>query len=738
MACRKLVGPLVLALLVSDLFVGAAIANGEGDPQTSIIHIIDNSGIVSEVTIADLDGKVLMGIDDLARYSRCQVTADGDSYSLKHAGGLVTLNVNAVTGEVTDNNAGGTQSIVVALVNGTLFVDAYPILAYFGARYAVDQTHGLLGIIMPRVTFWEALDDWAQNSGTLTNAIQAPSGKTLGIIDNSEASAFLDQLLMMAYKLTLQPSDAMYSAMEQDVGQYSLVQSSRQSGMASANGALELLSAVISTGADAMKVKELIDLSPLSSLFVTSFVGLSKTSDLESAVQAFDTASQASASYAEAVGSIGDALDATLLGVDTIITSTQRFNIDQDVKLAFANTFSSSTVSMSGVSNIDGRYLEAARSVTGSIFSQQDVTMATALDKSIDFVAGKVLDEGITKIVGGGLPAISVELGLDLAKLVAISPVGRYTPFAVPYKAEAELKCIYSAAYYQIAKSILLGLSNRAESEGWKNSTTDQAVHDSYITMLRFMLLNYQSCIEYMSYGNYGSESDYYQQVSEEVAKYIDDAESSTLTTLSSLSDTTANDVEFSNQVLNMPEYSASQTVGGAYSIDGQAYRVFDIGITGWDNAEAYCESVDSHLAVISSQSQNDELYQYVQGCGFQSAYFGLTNTSGSWAWVTGQPVDYLNWHSGEPNNEGGVENYGMFYWKYSDGTWNDGDFGNQTVGGGTAFICQWDDNPESGSGSADQNNGRQCPFEEPLTPAQLVYAGASCAWGYSQYCDCV
>ncbi|WRK53233.1 hypothetical protein SD457_24625 [Coprobacillaceae bacterium CR2/5/TPMF4] len=33
-----------------------------------------------------------------------------------------------------------------------------------------------------------------------------------------------------------------------------------------------------------------------------------------------------------------------------------------------------------------------------------------------------------------------------------------------------------------------------------------------------------------------------------------------------------------------------------------------------------------------------------------------------------------------------------MFYYKYSDGTWNDGDFGHQTVNSNAAFICEWGD----------------------------------------------
>ena len=33
-----------------------------------------------------------------------------------------------------------------------------------------------------------------------------------------------------------------------------------------------------------------------------------------------------------------------------------------------------------------------------------------------------------------------------------------------------------------------------------------------------------------------------------------------------------------------------------------------------------------------------------------------------------------------------------MFYYKYTDGTWNDGDFGRYTANSGKAFICEWDE----------------------------------------------
>lgn len=123
-------------------------------------------------------------------------------------------------------------------------------------------------------------------------------------------------------------------------------------------------------------------------------------------------------------------------------------------------------------------------------------------------------------------------------------------------------------------------------------------------------------------------------------------------------------------------------------------YEVFSRSdINSWEEAEAYCESLGGHLATISSQKENDYVYSIVKESGYSSAYFGLTDREieGEWRWVTGEDVVYTNWHSGEPNAENSNEDYAMFYYKYADGTWNDGDFGGTTVSGGTAFICEWE-----------------------------------------------
>ena len=70
---------------------------------------------------------------------------------------------------------------------------------------------------------------------------------------------------------------------------------------------------------------------------------------------------------------------------------------------------------------------------------------------------------------------------------------------------------------------------------------------------------------------------------------------------------------------------------------------------------------------------------------------FGYSDKSseGNWKWVNGTSTAYTNWHSGEPNNQDGIEHYAMFYENFQDGTWNDAD---GIIDAGCAYICEWDD----------------------------------------------
>ena len=127
------------------------------------------------------------------------------------------------------------------------------------------------------------------------------------------------------------------------------------------------------------------------------------------------------------------------------------------------------------------------------------------------------------------------------------------------------------------------------------------------------------------------------------------------------------------------------------FNYNGHSYCVFDNVVNTFDDAINYCHKLGGYLLVINDAKENAYVYEKMTAQGIDSAYFGYKDKSseGSWKWLD-RDSSYENWASGEPNGKTS-ENYGMFYWKYSDGKWNDGDFGTHTVNGGKAFICEWD-----------------------------------------------
>ena len=110
-----------------------------------------------------------------------------------------------------------------------------------------------------------------------------------------------------------------------------------------------------------------------------------------------------------------------------------------------------------------------------------------------------------------------------------------------------------------------------------------------------------------------------------------------------------------------------------------------------WQQAERRCKWKGGHLAIIESSTENFLLYSAMKAKGYENAYFGYSDKSseGNWKWVNGTSTAYTNWHSGEPNNQDGIEHYAMFYENFQDGTWNDAD---GIIDAGCAYICEWDD----------------------------------------------
>lgn len=118
-----------------------------------------------------------------------------------------------------------------------------------------------------------------------------------------------------------------------------------------------------------------------------------------------------------------------------------------------------------------------------------------------------------------------------------------------------------------------------------------------------------------------------------------------------------------------------------AYS--GNTYIVFDAG-TAWESAKRYCESIGGHLATVTSAEENAALASAVSSYNISFMIGGTdSETEGTFKWITGEPLSYSNWNSGEPNDGDPSEDIIVLR---SDGKWNDHKTDYlSTVG----FICE-------------------------------------------------
>lgn len=98
-------------------------------------------------------------------------------------------------------------------------------------------------------------------------------------------------------------------------------------------------------------------------------------------------------------------------------------------------------------------------------------------------------------------------------------------------------------------------------------------------------------------------------------------------------------------------------------------YKLYQKDCT-WREAKYIAEQSGGTFAAITTQEEQDVVSQMVSDGGFNAwigaeAYHGYT-----WSWVSGEPWNYTNWASGEPNGSNGKENCAEIY--ASTGEWND------------------------------------------------------------------
>lgn len=124
----------------------------------------------------------------------------------------------------------------------------------------------------------------------------------------------------------------------------------------------------------------------------------------------------------------------------------------------------------------------------------------------------------------------------------------------------------------------------------------------------------------------------------------------------------------------------------------GYKYELFDTPVS-WETAKKVCENKGGHLAVITSQSEQNTINELISSGKLTYYNIGATNINNinEWQWVTNEKMIYTNWAVGEPNNVGNIERYlSVFNTENYLGQWND-TTNSSTSGISNGFICEYE-----------------------------------------------
>ena len=128
-------------------------------------------------------------------------------------------------------------------------------------------------------------------------------------------------------------------------------------------------------------------------------------------------------------------------------------------------------------------------------------------------------------------------------------------------------------------------------------------------------------------------------------------------------------------------------------------YKRYDDTIS-WHVAKAHCESEGGYLVTITSQDEQDFVFDELVSFSPNNCWIGATDEAeeGKWQWFNEEKWKYDNWSTGQPDNCDDLEHYGAI--SNTDGTWQDKMSLNN--GSGTcdcpvnfepmSTICEWGD----------------------------------------------
>jgi len=102
-----------------------------------------------------------------------------------------------------------------------------------------------------------------------------------------------------------------------------------------------------------------------------------------------------------------------------------------------------------------------------------------------------------------------------------------------------------------------------------------------------------------------------------------------------------------------LPSLWAVDIIGGPVTNTASGHIYYLLGESSWPDAEAKAVRLGGHLVTINSQLEQDWVFGTFGGFAGntnRSLWTGMRKSAdAAWAWVSGEPVTYVNWAPGEP-----------------------------------------------------------------------------------------